>query len=46
MLNSSPKATTSMCSDTTEARYQKALKEINKLININNDLKEASKDHE
>lgn len=30
----------SMISDNTEIRYQKALKEITKLISINNELKE------
>ena len=39
MLNS-PKASSSQHVDHSEIRYQKALKEINKLISINNDLRE------
>lgn len=38
MINS-PKAVSSMSGDTTEVRYQKALKEITKLIGVNNEIK-------
>ncbi len=33
----------SLPTDTTEARYQKAIKEITKLISINNELKDEGK---
>jgi hypothetical protein len=46
MINSPPKTTASMVADTTETRYQKALKEINKLITINTELKDTAKDNE
>lgn len=46
MINAPPKATASMMADTTETRYQKALKEINKLITINTELKDTAKDNE
>ena len=32
--------------DSTESRYQKALKEINKLINFNNELKNELKNRD
>lgn len=34
------KTTSSLSADSTEVRYQKALKEINKLIGINTELRE------
>lgn len=39
MINS-PKAVSSMSGDTTEVRYSKALKEITKLIGVNNEIKQ------
>lgn len=37
------KTSSSMIGDNTDIRYQKALKEITKLISLNNELKEEAK---
>lgn len=39
-MASVPKSSSSIPVDTTEMRYQKAIKEITKLISINNELKD------